>query len=315
MTTNTPAVGAGDYLHTATPQRGAWWRLVVAVAASTLGLVAGAIAALLLITLAARLVGYGDFEVDPTNGVNAGEMLALNLGLALLIPLAWLLSRVLYGVRPRWLASTRPGMRWGWLLTCIGVAAVVWSPFLVLGTAGAVIAREAAIGAGVVAFVLVVLATTPFQAAGEEYLFRGVLLQGLGATWLPKVVCCLLSGLLFAVAHVQFDPPLFADRVLLGTVFAWLTLRTGGLEAAIAVHLVKNVAGLIPAGLLGDVEDALDPDSVTWVPFVVDVVLLAIAVPWIIYLWRRWEAKRQAVSPAYPGPPPAYRDPPPQSGP
>ncbi len=121
-----------------------------------------------------------------------------------------------------------------------------------------------------------------------------MLLKGFGATGLPIAACCLLTGLLFATAHLQFDAPLFADRVLLGAVFAWLTVRTGGLEAGIAIHGVKNMAGLIPAGLLDDVDEALDPDSVTWLPFVVDVVLLAIAVPWIAYLWRRREgAARQ----------------------
>lgn len=280
-----------------TPQRGAWWRVLVAVVASVVGLVACTVLAVLVVTAVARLVGFSNFDVGLTNGVDAGDMLAANLGLALLIPLAWLLSWSLYGIRPRWLSSTRPGVRWRWLLTCVGVAAVVWSPFWALGTAAAAITREAAIGAGVVAFLLVVLVTTPFQAAGEECIFRGLLLKGFGATRLPMAACCLLTGLLFATAHLQFEPALFADRLLLGTAFAWLTVRTGGLEAGIAVHLVKNIAGLIPAGLLDNVDEALDPGSVTWLPFIVDVVLLAIAVPWIALLWRRRERKRQSQPP------------------
>ncbi|MDQ3095207.1 MAG: CPBP family intramembrane metalloprotease [Actinomycetota bacterium] len=292
---NREADGTKAYLRMLSPKSGAIWRVVVAVVASLVGLVACAVLAVLLVTAVARLVGFDDFTVSLTNGVDAGDMLAINLGLALLIPLAWLLAWLLYGVHPRWLSSTRPGVRWRWLLTCVGVAAVVWSPFWVLGTAAAAITREAAIGAGVMAFVVIVLLTTPFQAAGEEYVFRGLLLKGFGATGLPVAVCCVLTGLLFATAHLQFDPPLFADRVLLGAAFAWLTVRTGGLEAGIAIHAVKNMAGLIPAGLLDDVDAALDPDSVTWIPFVVDAVLLAIAVPWIAYLWRRHERE---VSPA-----------------
>jgi membrane protease YdiL (CAAX protease family) len=294
---NREAHVAQAYLRTLSSMSGAWWRVLVAVVASVVGLVACAVLAVLLVTALARLVGFGDFTVGLTDGVDAGDMLATNLGLALLIPLAWLLARSLYGVRPRWLSSTRPGVRWRWLLACVGVAGVVWSPFWVLGTAAAAITREAAIGAGVVAFLLVVLLTTPLQAAGEEYIFRGLLLKGFGATGLPVAACCVLTGLLFATAHLQFDPPLFADRVLLGTAFAWLTVRTGGLEAGIAIHGVKNMAGLIPAGLLDDVEAALDPESVTWLPFIVDAVLLAVAVPWIAYLWRRRE--RQAPPASY----------------
>ena len=121
------------------------------------------------------------------------------------------------------------------------------------------------------------------QAAGEEYLFRGLVLQALGSTRLPTWVCCVVSAALFATAHGQFDPPLFADRFVLGVVFAFLVVKTGGLEASIAVHTVKNIAGLIPAALLDDVSETLDPEGgITWLPVTVDVVLLAILVPWML---------------------------------
>ena len=38
-------------------------------------------------------------------------------------------------------------------------------------------------------------------------------------------------------------PLLFADRVFFGLVAAWLVIRTGGLESAIALHVVGNVLG------------------------------------------------------------------------
>ncbi len=283
-----------SYLRQLAPQTGAWWRVLVASAAVAVGGVVLAIAAILLVTGGGRLLGYDDYTVDPNDGIDAGEMFATNLGLALLIPFAGLLAFLLYGVRPRWLSSTRPGVRWRWLLTCVAMALVIWSPLLVLGTTGAAVTRDEAIGRGVVAFIVVVLLTTPLQAAGEEYVFRGLLLQGFGATRLPALACCFVTGVLFATAHLQFDPALYLDRLLLGTVFAYLTMRTGGLEAGIAIHLVKNVAGLIPAGLLDDVESALDPGDVSWIPVAIDAILLGIAVPWILRAWRR-SAEQRAV--------------------
>jgi membrane protease YdiL (CAAX protease family) len=157
--------------------------------------------------------------------------------------------------------------------------------------------RTAPVGTGVVAFLAVVIVTTPLQAAGEEYLFRGLLLQGLGALRLPAWLCCVGSGALFATAHLQFSPPLFADRMVLGTVLAGLAIRTGGLESGIAIHAVKNISVLIPAGLLDTVSDALDPTGVTWLPLAVDVLLLSFAVPWIV---SRAGKAESAVPPAYP---------------
>jgi uncharacterized protein len=180
------------------------------------------------------------------------------------------------------LSSTRPGVRWGWLGACLLMAIAVWSLLLVLGTGGAIYARASPLDAGVLAFVVVVLLTTPLQAAGEEYLFRGLLLQALGALRWPLVVCCVVNGVLFAAAHLQFDPPLFADRALLGGVLAFLAARTGGLEAGIAIHTIYNVSTLLPAGILDRVDKTLDPRGVTWVPFIIHAVLLAIIVPWVL---------------------------------
>ncbi len=269
----------------------------MAIVASAVGLVAAAVAAVLAVTVVARTVGYSDFTVDPADGINAGEMLATNLGLILLIPVAALLARTLYGIKPRRLSSMRPGLRWTWLGACVAMAASVWVLLFALVLAGVLAEGSARLGSAVVAFLLVVLLTTPLQAAGEEYLFRGLLLQAFGATRLPTWCCCLATGALFATAHLQFQPALFADRLLLGVVFAWLVVWTGGLEASIAIHAIKNVAVLIPAGLLGDVDEAIDPSAVTWVPFIVDVVLLSIVVPWIAYRWRRRTQQSASVRP------------------
>lgn len=266
---------------------GAWWRLVVSAVLGVIGLLAMSLASLFAVLGAARALSYDNFAIDLTDGVSAGELLGANLGLALLIPLSAALVRGLYGVRPRWLSSHRPGVRWRWLAGCVGISALVWSIFLVLGTAGAFLVRSEPVDLAVWSFLAVVVFTTPLQAAGEEYLFRGLLLQALGAARLPVWVCCVGSGAIFAAAHLQFDAPLFADRLLLGTVFAWLTIRTGGIEASIAIHAVKNVAVLIPAGLLDDVSAALDPSGVTWLPVIVDVVLLSIAVPCILAAHKR----------------------------
>jgi uncharacterized protein len=263
---------------------GAWWRFVVALLLGTVGLVLGPLIPVLGVLLVAHAVGHG-FTFSLDDGLNAAEMLALNLGLALLVPIAALTYWMLYQ-RPRWLGSLMPGLRWRWLGLCTLMALAVWGVLMILATGGAAASRKGPIDSAVIWFLVVVLVTTPLQAAGEEYLFRGLLLQGLGATRLPTWACCVLSGLIFATAHLQFDPPLFTDRFLLGVVFAWLAIRSGGLEAGIAIHTVKNLAGLIPAALLDDVSETLDPSGVSWLPLAVDAVLLAIVVPWMARVIR-----------------------------
>jgi membrane protease YdiL (CAAX protease family) len=280
---------------------GLWWRLFLSVVLGGLGLIVMSILSAVVVVIGASVLGYS-FEFDTSNGIDAGEMLTANLGLALLIPLAAGLVRAVYSLPLRWLWSNRPGLRWSRLGQAVGVSAVVWSPFLVLGSIAAAASRSSPPGRGLIWFLVVVVLTTPLQAAGEECLFRGLLLQALGATRLSTWACCLTSAVLFAVAHLQFAPALFADRLLLGLVLAYLAIRTGGLEAGIAIHAVKNLAVLIPAGLLGSVSDALDPHGVTWLPLIVDIVLLAIAVSWILALAARRDRRHR---PDLPGSSPA----------
>lgn len=96
---------------------------------------------------------------------------------------------------------------------------------------------------------LVVLAFVPAQAAAEEYVFRGLLMQGIGSWLRHPAFAVLLPVPLFVAGHGyglagQIDIAVFAVAA------GWITWRTGGLEAAIALHIVNNVGafGLGAAG-------------------------------------------------------------------
>lgn len=93
----------------------------------------------------------------------------------------------------------------------------------------------------VVLMLVLVIVLTPFQAAGEEYVFRGYLLQLVGSwtrfAWIPVVV----SLPIFAAGH-GYNIWGLIDVSLFGLMAAFLVIRTGGLEAAIAVHTLNNVA-------------------------------------------------------------------------
>lgn len=292
MVTRTPH-DLSSYLRIARPDAGAGWRLAVGLLAGTVGFFVVTLAALLAVLMVIRL-GGGDLTLD-THHVTPELLLATNLGLALCIPLAGLLSWSIYGLRPRWLGSVVPGLRPRWLATCAAIAGTVWGVLFLLLLLAVTVSDTARFDGQVVGFLVVVVLTTPFQAAGEEYLFRGFLLQSLGATRLAAPLCWVVSGALFATAHGQFDPPLFADRWLIGIVFGWLATSTGGLEASIALHAVKNVSVLIPAAILGELSGAIDPTGVTWLPFALDAVMLAIAARWI-----RSRSQRQILPPPPP---------------
>ncbi len=96
-------------------------------------------------------------------------------------------------------------------------------------------------------FALLVLLFTPIQAATEELLFRGYLVQGASLISRNHVFLALLSGLLFMLPHL-FNPEMAANfwvmafsYFLFGAFLAWVSLVDGTLELAIGVHVANNL--------------------------------------------------------------------------
>ncbi len=199
----------------------------------------------------------------------------LNLVLAGMIPTTWLLVRFLHGLRPRWLASTRPRLRWGYLGACVGVALLALLATVLVGLLLPQQARAGEVGTTLNHFtsttrdfVLVILVLTPLQAAGEEYAFRGYLLQAFGGLFSNRRVAVpvsiLGSSVLFALAHGGQDPPIFFDRFAFGAVAGTLVVLTGGLEAGIAMHVLNNFLAFGLALAFGDMASSLNPTGGTW---------------------------------------------------
>jgi membrane protease YdiL (CAAX protease family) len=223
------------------------------------------------------MIGRGsvDWEATP------GGMLFSNLLLASLIPVAMMAVWAGFRWRPRWLASVTGGVRWRWLAICAGVALAVFvGPSLALTLATENVATWTAEPQWP-ALLMVVIVTTPLQSAGEEYLFRGWLPQTIGslfkAPWLGAVVGCGVASVLFALAHGQQDPWLFADRLVFGLVACWLVWRTGGLEAGIAVHAVNNLSVFAITIAQGQLANSLSVTRAEVGEVALDVVTLLIA--------------------------------------
>jgi membrane protease YdiL (CAAX protease family) len=191
-------------------------------------------------------------------------MAATQLTLALLIPLSFALVLFVHRFDPRWLHSVQPGFRWRFGLACMlagGIALVgVW----VVSRIGQSWVFEPE--RDVWWFLLVILLTSPLQAAAEEYFFRGYLLQALH-TAAPQgsFFGVVGSAAVFALLHGTQDIPLFVNRFAFGLLAGYLAVRTGGLEAGIAAHVVNNVVAFGYAALSGTMVELKGVQSVSWI--------------------------------------------------
>lgn len=250
--TKTPHPEPTPYLYLLRTRSYGWWKSLLGLPFSVLVWLAGALVLGLIVGLLAIAGGaediLDDLATDPL--ATPSTLLVTNLSLALLIPAVWVTVLVVHGERLGWVSSVVRRLRWR-LLGAFGVLSAV---LLALGLALG-LALSAGPGAGdegsgrstgfVVGMLLVVMFTTPLQAAGEEYFFRGYLSQVI-AGWIPArvvgaLVAGLITGVLFAVAHGAQSPAAFISRMVFGFAASLVVWLTGGLEAAIAFHTMNNV--------------------------------------------------------------------------
>jgi membrane protease YdiL (CAAX protease family) len=297
-----------------------WWRPLVGLAVLAGGfLLVQVLAAVAIIVLAVS--GPGDvFENLTTladlDDIGPAFLLLLNLSLGAMILVSWLAIRAAHRMRPRWLTSVAPKMRWGFFWACVGISVVALAAQLAVSMvvpAGG----DASLGtelndftARTVGLALIVLFTTPFQAAGEEYLFRGYLMQAAGsllkfnttraAELVSKWGAILLTSLLFAAAHGAQNFPLFFDRFAFGFIAGWLIIRTGGLEAGIAMHILNNFFALGAALLFGDIGSSLSVSEASWWNIPITLTQAGVYAVLVVLLATRMGVQTHTRPPAEP---------------
>jgi uncharacterized protein len=291
-----------------------WWRAPLGTAFI---LAAGVVLMLFVyaaFTTAAVILGRPDGPDGMPAPGELGELALSFLAIAVLLPAVLAAARWVQRRPAGSLSSVTGRLRWGWLLTCVPVAVV--AIVLVLGVAMILPAPAEETGGSAgwgpfVAATAVLLLVVPVQAAAEEYLMRGWVLQAFGTVlrgpWIPIAV----QAVIFAALHGWGTPWGFADLVVFGAVAGWLTVRTGGLEAAIALHVVNNLLGSVLLAAYGDLAQTETAADLPWPMVALDVPILvayAVVVAWLAR--RRGLATvtpQPPARPAFPVVPPAVR--------
>ena len=218
-------------------------------------------------------------------------LVALVLPLILMIPALLLASRIVEGRGVGLLSSVTGRLRMAWLgkslLLALGVFVVYFAVLLGWSAASGDPVSPDFSHPGLWVMVLLVLLLIPFQAAAEEYVFRGYLMQLVGGWLRHPAFAILLPVPLFVLGH-GYDVWGAASVGVFAVVAAWLTWRTGGLEAAISLHIVNNVLIF----LLGSV-GLVDANATSGAP----IDLLASTLAMVVYalIADRW-ARRLGIA-------------------
>jgi CAAX protease family protein len=291
-----------------------WWRPLAGTALLVAVALFLTIAVLIAWEVAHRLIA-GDFTEPVGDALfpNSTEDLAAQLVmLGILTPavllVAWIVQR-----RPMWsVASVQNRLRLRWLAICclpaIGYLVLSYG----LGTAVGAIFPNAdpdtsdsgswvGVGAFIVPAVLILL-LVPFQSAAEEFVFRGWLVQAVGSfgpdsknSLIKRILrspwpALVISSAAFVSAH-GYTGWAMADIFLFAMTAGWLTVRTGGLEAGIALHTMNNLFAFLLPAAMGQLDGWSNQGGAPWTLLVSDIpclVFYAFAVLWL--------AKRQQIA-------------------
>ncbi|MFF8654726.1 CPBP family intramembrane glutamic endopeptidase [Streptomyces huasconensis] len=258
-----------------------WWRPL----AGTGLVLAGGVAVMLLVLLGGQVAGaLLDRPVDRDGFRVWGGIGETGLGLlslALLLPVVLLAARWAQR-RPAGTVSSVAGrLRWGWLGRCtamgLPLVAVAFGVMMLLPSPagdGSDDMRWVGLPDFLVGLAMV-CALVPFQAAAEEYVFRGWLTQAAGAWLRSPWLAVLPQAPLFAAAHGWGTPWGFADLMVFALVAGLLTVRTGGLEAAIGLHVLNNLLAMgVSAAIVGALASEETAADMDWMSVCVDVVML-----------------------------------------
>jgi membrane protease YdiL (CAAX protease family) len=283
----TPAVLATyDHQLAAMPWRGIVAIFLLLVALVSLSFLFGALAFAFEIFTG----GMSFDDPDSLAAITPAVLLSSNLALAALIPISMLLQRWLFRVPVRYLFSVTGAFRWRWLGRLALIIVPVWAVYIGVFFALEP-AEEVRIDVGVIALLAVIVLTTPLQAAGEEFGFRGLVQRSVGS-WFRNpttafIVSTLISGAAFAIAHFAADPWLIAYYFLFGVAASIAARFTGGLEAPVLIHVVNNVLIFVPAALFGQLDGGIDRSEGAGGPFVLLPIAMVLGAAALSVWWAR----------------------------
>ncbi|WP_395111101.1 CPBP family intramembrane glutamic endopeptidase [Actinomadura sp. SCN-SB] len=305
-----------------------WWRPLV----GTVAILVGGFAMVLVLGVVALIVSSLITGEQPNlegtgDSILGNELADLGLNLATLavfLPFALLVPWLVQRRRPGTVSSVVGRLRWRWLLVCAGLAIAFcavsfgtsWLADLAVDDPAE--ANERWVGWGrFLAAAAVIIPLVPFQASAEEYVFRGWLLQAVGACTLetargrigralsvvfrtpwPGIV---VGGALFTSGHGYTGWGIL-DIFAFGVIAGWITVRSGGLEASIALHVFNNFLAFLAPAAVGRLD--IVQGAVPWQYVVADVV------PMILYaVGVLWLVRRLGIETTVPGPAEAEPEP------
>lgn len=242
-----------NHLESSFAGKNAFWRYLIMIAAviavaNTIGALPLIISILRNPAAAGELASSpGDFTVLGISSITAFTFLLIPFIIALLAFI--LLIRPLNGRSFMTVINGTGTFRWNRFF----LSAAVWISISVIYLLVSLKLDPANfsvnnLSSSLILLVIVSLLLVPFQAAFEEVLFRGYLMQGFTVLFRNRIFPLVVTSILFGLMH-SLNPEvgefgfltMMPQYILFGLIFGIVAVMDDGIESAIGIHAANNV--------------------------------------------------------------------------
>lgn len=269
-----------------------WWKPLLIVVVPLVVMILAQFALTIVAVIIETALGRDPLETTMTPLM----MLAGNLSLILMGPLAILLTAWLAKVPWRSLLSSPRGLsgaRWGVYGAAFAglIVIALLVSWLLFPDAPGMSFGSISLTGGTIALLAVVLLTTPLQAASEELALRGAMMPAISSWVRPGkaavVVGAVVSSVIFGAIHGSIDPWLASYYTIFGASMAVMTILSRGLEAPIMFHVMNNLILLALTALTGDGSVDIDRSVGVGGPFMLVFIAIDVLAVLVVWLYER----------------------------
>ena len=170
-------------------------------------------------------------------------------GVASMLPALALAERIVRGRPFSSYSSSRGGWNWAAFVKCFVLAVIVFGAELVAMAFAMPDAGADGINKFTIIGAVICIVVVPLQAAAEEYIYRGLLMQAIGSWTKLPALAVVLSAIIFGISHGNYDVLGITATGIAGLGFAFLAWYSRGLEASSAAHAANTLSVFIFSGL------------------------------------------------------------------
>ena len=143
-------------------------------------------------------------------------------------------------------SSSRGGWNWKLYLKCLSIPFAIYLVFYLIS----LLVDKHSGGHSQVSLIAMIISLIliPAQCIIEEYVFRGILMQTLGAWLKNPLLAIIIQAIIFGVVH-SYNAIGMISIGISGIVYGLLAWRTNGLEASSAIHSINNLMSFFSVAL------------------------------------------------------------------